>query len=55
MKQELSIIYRLHYYNYHLNNMTKNIELIIFVFMMFICIDVFMQDSITKYIINLFF
>jgi hypothetical protein len=34
---------------------TENIELIIFLFMMFICVDVFMQDSITKYIINLFF
>ena len=55
MKQALIIIYRLHCYSYQVNNMTKNIELVIFVFMMFICIDVWMQDSITKYIINLFF
>jgi len=55
MKLVLNIIYRLHYYNYQVNNMTKNIELVIFIFMMFICIDVFMRDSITKYIINLLF
>ena len=33
----------------------ENMELGIFIFIMFICIDVFMEDSITKYIINLFF